>query len=35
MMQLMEELSDKVKYEIKDTNRCFVRDAIKFYDFGA
>jgi NAD(P)H-dependent flavin oxidoreductase YrpB (nitropropane dioxygenase family) len=35
MMQLMEELSDKVKYEIKDNKICFVRDAIKFYDFGA
>jgi hypothetical protein len=32
MIELMEELSDKVKYELKDNKICFVRDIINFYD---
>jgi hypothetical protein len=32
MMELIEELQNKVKYEIKDPKISFVRDVIKFYD---
>ena len=34
MMELIEELQNKVKYEIKDPKISFVRDVIRFYDFG-
>jgi cysteinyl-tRNA synthetase len=32
MMELIEELQNKVKYEIKDPKISFVRDVIKLYD---